>query len=81
MSDGVWSPAGTDGTYQYSATTLSVYWPQDEFRVLITQWPHVAAHVGTTSDEHQKRVERHFARVEQAGHKQCCRPNGLGTLD
>jgi uncharacterized protein YecA (UPF0149 family) len=67
MKDDGWSPAGFDGTYQYSATALSVYWPEDEFRALIARWPHLSAHVGATWDEHRQRVERHCALVEQAG--------------
>jgi uncharacterized protein YecA (UPF0149 family) len=64
-----WSPLGRDDTYQYSVTTLSVFWPEAELGKLIAQWPHLAAEVGATWDEHRKKIEQHCALVERAGHK------------
>lgn len=62
-----WSPIGGDDTYHYSATTLSVFWPQAERRKLITRWPHLVTEVGATWDEHRQQIERHCTLVEQAG--------------
>ena len=67
MREAGWSPAGVDGTYQYATAALSVFWPEEEFRILVSRWPHVAAHVGATWDEHRRRVERHCAFLEQEG--------------
>jgi uncharacterized protein YecA (UPF0149 family) len=67
MSEAGWSPAGSDGTYQYATAALSVFWPEEEFRTLVTRWPHLAAQVGATWDEHRRRVERHCATLEQHG--------------
>jgi hypothetical protein len=67
MNDADWSPVGSDGTYRYATASLSVFWPEEEFRVLIARWPHLAAHVGATWDEHRRRVERHCTLVEEAG--------------
>jgi uncharacterized protein YecA (UPF0149 family) len=57
-----------DGTYEYSATVLSVFWPEAEHEKLISRWPHLATEVGATWDEHRRQVERHCAFVEQSGH-------------
>lgn len=57
-----------DGTYQYSATVLSVFWPEAEHENLITRWPLLADVVGATWDEHRQQVERHCAFVEREGH-------------
>jgi hypothetical protein len=35
-----WRAVGTDDAYRYTATTLSVYWPEAEHRRLIERWPH-----------------------------------------
>ncbi|GAA2559876.1 YecA family protein [Pseudonocardia hydrocarbonoxydans] len=64
MSEAGWSPAGT---YQYATAALSVFWPEEQFHILVTRWPHLAAHVGATWDEHRCRVERHCAILEQQG--------------
>ena len=64
-----WRPVGTDDTYQYSVTTLSVYWPQTEHRRLIERWPNLASEMGATWDEHRHQIERHCVLVERAGHK------------
>ena len=48
MSEAGWSPAGVDGTHQYATAALSVFWPEEEFHILVARWPHVAAHVGFT---------------------------------
>ena len=63
-----WRPFGRDDAYHYSATTLSVYWPEAEHRRLIERWPHLACEVGATWDEHRHQIERHCALVERAGH-------------
>lgn len=67
MSEAGWSPAGSDGTYQYATAALSVFWPEEEFRILVARWPHLAAQVGATWDEHRRRVERHCTILEQHG--------------
>ncbi|MGH3621313.1 MAG: SEC-C domain-containing protein [Sciscionella sp.] len=67
-SEAGWSPLGGDDTYRYSATTLSVFWPRAEHEKLIAKWPHLAAEVGATWNEHRQRIERHCALVERAGH-------------
>ena len=61
MSDPGWSPAGVDATHRYATAALSVFWPEEEFRIRV-----VAAHVGATWDEH-RRVERHCTLLEQQG--------------
>ena len=53
--------------YHYSATALAVFWPEAEHDRMIIQWPHLAAEIGTTWDEHRRRVERHCALVEDNG--------------
>jgi hypothetical protein len=58
----------SDGTYQYSATVLSVFWTEAEHEKLIARWPRLATEVGATRDEHRQQVERHCAFVEQSGH-------------
>ena len=67
MSSTGWTPVGSDGTYDYSATALSVFWPEPEYLKLIARWPHLSAHLGTTWDEHRQRTERHCALMERAG--------------
>ena len=62
MSEAGWSPVGVDGTHQY-ATVASVFWPEEEFRILVARWPYV----GATWDEHRRRVKRHCALLEQEG--------------
>ncbi|HKS44451.1 MAG TPA: SEC-C domain-containing protein [Amycolatopsis sp.] len=63
-----WSAVGADDTYHYSATVLSVFWPETEHQKLLARWPHLAAEVGTTWDEHRQQIERHCALVSRAGH-------------
>jgi hypothetical protein len=58
----------SDGTYEFSATVLSVFWPEAEHEKLIARWPHLAGEVGATWDEHRRQVERHCALVVQSGH-------------
>lgn len=67
MSDAGWKSLAADGAYRYATAALSVYWPEEEFRVLIARWPVLAAQVGATWDEHRQKVERHCASVERAG--------------
>ncbi|MDN5749206.1 MAG: SEC-C domain-containing protein [Pseudonocardia sp.] len=67
MSEAGWSPAGADGTYRYATAALSVFWPEEQFRHLVARWPHLAAHVGATWNEHRRRVEQHCALLEQEG--------------
>jgi uncharacterized protein YecA (UPF0149 family) len=57
-----------DDTYLYSATVLSVFWPEAEHEKLIARWPRLAAEVGATWDEHRQEVERHCVFVTQHGH-------------
>jgi len=66
-----WRPLGTDDAYRYTATTLSVYWPEAEHERLIKRWPHLVADVGATWDEHRGQIERHCALVERASHTIC----------
>ncbi|MGH3625458.1 MAG: SEC-C metal-binding domain-containing protein [Sciscionella sp.] len=47
---------------------MSVFWPRAEHGKLIAKWPHLAAEVGATWDEHRQQIERHCALVERAGH-------------
>jgi uncharacterized protein YecA (UPF0149 family) len=67
-SDPGWNPIGGDDTYQYSATVLSVFWPEAEHEELIARSPHLAAEVGATWDEHRQQVEQHCTLVERHGH-------------
>jgi hypothetical protein len=67
-SDTTWSPAGRDATHHYSTTTLSTFWPKAEHEKLLARWPHLAAEVGATWDEHRRQHERHCVLVTQAGH-------------
>ncbi|HEU0088638.1 MAG TPA: SEC-C domain-containing protein [Pseudonocardiaceae bacterium] len=67
VNDASWGPLGADGTYQYSATTLVVFWPQAEHGKLIARWPHLAAEVEATWDEHRQQIERHCALIARAG--------------
>lgn len=68
VNDASWSPVGGDDTYQYSATTLSVFWPEAEHGKLIARWPRLAAEAGATWDAHRQQIERHCALIERAGH-------------
>jgi hypothetical protein len=67
-NDPGWSAIGGDGTYQYSATVLAVFWPETEHEKLIARWPRLSSEVGTTWDEHRQQVERHCAFVVRSGH-------------
>lgn len=67
MSGAGWSDVGVDRTYRYGAAALSVFWPEDEFHILIARWPHLAANVGATWEEHRQRVERHCVLVQRTG--------------
>src|SRR5262249_6594906 len=69
LNDASWTPTGEDGRYQYSFTTLSVFWPEAEHGKLIARWPHLAAKVGAAWDEHRQTIERHCAIVVRMGHK------------
>lgn len=68
MGGAGWASAGFDGSHQYSTATLSVFWRQAEHARLLARWPQLADHVGATWDEHRRRIERHCAMVERAGH-------------
>ncbi|MFI5938530.1 SEC-C domain-containing protein [Actinoplanes sp. NPDC051494] len=49
-----------------------VFWPQDEFDALITQWPALAETYGKTWDEHRAGLERELVRrggVDQGLHR------------
>jgi uncharacterized protein YecA (UPF0149 family) len=65
MSEAGWSTAGADGTRRYATAALSVFWPEEQFRILVARWPHLADHVGATWDEHRRRVEQHCAFLER----------------
>ncbi|HSZ31513.1 MAG TPA: hypothetical protein VK784_17360 [Pseudonocardiaceae bacterium] len=58
MNNASWSPIGRDDTHQYSATTLSVFWPEVEHGKLIARWPRLAAEVGATWDAHRQQIDR-----------------------
>jgi hypothetical protein len=58
-----------DGTWDYSATTLSVFWPEAEHQKVIARWPHLSGQLGSTWDEHRQRTERTRALVDRMGHK------------
>ena len=64
---GDWSPIGSDGRHRYSATALSVFWPESEYRTLIARWPHLSTHLGVTWDQHRQQTERHCTLTERAG--------------
>jgi SEC-C motif len=81
MSNATWSPVGADGTYHYSATALSVFWSETEHQKLLARWPHLAAEVGATWDEHKQRIERHCALVSRAGHKVNQTPGDVSGLE
>ena len=63
-----WTSTGRDSTYHYSTTALSVFWPEVEHGKLIDRWPQLTDAVGSTWDEHRKKVEQYCARLTQAGH-------------
>jgi hypothetical protein len=65
MSSAAWTPVGSDGTYRYSATALSVFWPEPEYRAVIARSPHLSAHLGATWDEHRQRTEQHCAVMDR----------------
>jgi len=81
MSGAAWTPVGSDETYQYSLTTLSVFWPEPEHRKVIARWPHLSAHLGLTWDEHRRQTERHRALVARAGHKVNQLPGNLSGFE
>jgi hypothetical protein len=66
MSNAAWSPIGSDGNYQYSATALSVFWPEPQYRAAIARWPHLSAHLGATWDEHRQRTEQHCVLIDRS---------------
>ena len=61
------NPNQVDQDYAYTYSALSVFWPESEFHALIARWPQLADHLGTTWDEHRRRVERHCAICERSG--------------
>lgn len=65
MSGAAWTPVGSDGTYRYSATALSVFWPESEYQAVIARWPHLSAYLGATWDEHRQRTEQHCAVMDR----------------
>lgn len=65
MSDAAWTPAGSDGSHQYSAAALSVFWPESEYRAVIARWPGLSAHLGSTWDEHRQRTEQYCVAVDR----------------
>jgi hypothetical protein len=67
VRDPAWSTVGSNREYRYDVTTLSVFWPQEQYRAVIARWPHLAEHLGTTWDEHRQRTERHCALVDRDG--------------
>jgi hypothetical protein len=81
MSDDAWEPIGTDGTWNYSATTLSVFWPEAEHQKVIARWPHLSDHLGSTWDEHRQRTERNRALVDRMGHKVRQLPGSFSELE
>ena len=66
MNGGNRAPAG-DIARVYGTMGLSVFWPRAEYHALIARWPHLAAHVGETWDEHRRRVERHCVLLDHHG--------------
>ncbi len=80
-NDANWASVRSDDTYQYSTTTLSVFWPEAEYAKLTTRWPHLSAHVGATWHEHRHQVERHCALVNRAGHAVNQLPGDFGDLE
>jgi hypothetical protein len=80
MSDASWTPIGSDGTWVYSLTTLSVFWPEAEHQKVIAQWPHLSDDLGSTWDEHRQRTERHRALVDRMGHKVSQLPESFSDL-
>lgn len=67
MRSPAWSPVGSDSSHRYSATILSVFWPEPQYRAVITRWPHLVEHLGATWDDHRQRTERHCALVDRNG--------------
>lgn len=70
-----------DDAYHYGATTLSVFWPRAEHEKLLARWPHLAADVGATWDEHRQQHERHCELVTRAGHCVNQTPGNLADLE
>jgi hypothetical protein len=67
MRSPAWSPVGSGSSHRYSATILSVFWPEPQHRAVITRWPQLAEHLGATWDEHRQRTDRHCAFVDRNG--------------
>jgi hypothetical protein len=80
-NDAHWGRVGADDRYHYSATVLSVFWPETEHRKLLARWPHLAAAVGTNWDEHRRLVERHCELISRAGHRISQTPGDLCDLE
>ncbi|MGH3630908.1 MAG: SEC-C domain-containing protein [Sciscionella sp.] len=62
-----WQPCGFDGEYQYSTVSMLTFWPEPEYAILVTRWPYLLDHVGTTWDEHRRTLERNSAFAMQQG--------------
>lgn len=73
--------AGRDDTYHHETMTLSVFWPRAEHAKLIARWPHLAAGVGATWDDHRQQIERHCALVTRAGHGVNQTPGNVADLE
>jgi hypothetical protein len=56
----------SDGTYEYSATVLSVFWSEAEHEKLIARWPHLASEVappGTSIGDRSSGTARSSSRA------------------
>jgi uncharacterized protein YecA (UPF0149 family) len=67
MRSPAWSPVGSDSSHRYSATILSVFWPESQHAAVIARWPHLVEHLGATWDEHRQRIQRLCAMADRDG--------------
>ncbi|MFI9381065.1 SEC-C domain-containing protein [Kutzneria sp. NPDC052558] len=81
LSDSDWTSLGGDGTYHYSATALVVFWPESEHENLIARWPGLTSRVGTTWDEHRRRVEQECALISDDGYTVKQTPGDIPGLE
>jgi uncharacterized protein YecA (UPF0149 family) len=74
-------PMANADPYHYAVTALSVFWPEAEHQKLLARWPHLAAELGTTWDDHRQRVERHCALVSRQDHQVKQTPGDVSSLE
>jgi uncharacterized protein YecA (UPF0149 family) len=82
MNDAGWSTLGVNGTHRYEAAAISVYWPEEQFRIReddLAAYPDLRTVTKPLVSWPPARTATCWCGSGRS-YKQCCRRHGLGTL-